>query len=354
MEELISSLIPVIIGVIVIVLIIKVIKKSIRVVPQGNAIIIERLGKYHKTLQAGINFIIPFIDTEKKAVFQMRSQTVQTNKYKMKDEHLIDIREQMLDYEKQKVITKDNVTLEVNPLLYFQIVDVAKAVYEVANFPNAIEQLTKTALRNTIGALELDQVLSARESMNEQLRTVLDEATDKWGVKVTRVELQEIEPPANIKDDLEKQLKAERERRAQVLAAEGLKQKQILESEGEKESQLNIAEAAKLAQIAAAEAEKQSILLKAEAEKEAVLLRAEAEAEAKKKQAEAEAMSIEYTRKAFANDEDYGKYMVAMKYVQALSEMTSGKDNKIIYMPYEATGILSSLDGLKELLTKKS
>lgn len=188
--------------------------------------------------------------------------------------------------------------------------------------------------------------------MNEQLRVVLDEATDKWGVKVTRVELQDIEPPANIKDDLEKQLKAERERRAQVLAAEGLKQKQILESEGEKQSQLNIAEAEKLAKITASEAEKTAIINKAEAEKQAILLKAEAEAEAKKKQAEADAAIIENTRKAFGNDSEYGKYMVAMKYVEALSEMTSGKDNKVIYMPYEATGIISSLGGIKELLNK--
>lgn len=347
-----TTIITLVIVLIIIGILIKLLMSAIIIVPQSYAVIIERLGKFNKTLHSGINFIIPIVDKPKTAIFQMRSQTVETNRYKAKSSYLIDIREQMLDYEKQKVITRDNVTLEVNPLLYFQIVDVSKAVYEVANFPNAIEQLTKTALRNTIGALELDQILSARDAMNEQLRTVLDEATDKWGVKVTRVELQDIEPPANIKDDLEKQLKAERERRAQVLAAEGLKQKQILESEGQKESQLNMAEAEKLAKIAASEAEKTAIINKAEAEKAAILMKAEAEAEAKKKQAEAEATIIEFTRKAFGNDEEYGKYMVAMKYIEALGEMTSGKDNKVVYMPYEATGILSSLGGIKDFLGK--
>lgn len=351
---LLENVVPYIVAIAIILIVIKFLKQAIVIVPQSYAVIIERFGKYKKTLHSGFNFIIPVIDKKKRAAFQLRSQSVETNEYKDKYGCLIDIREQMLDYDEQKVITKDNVTLDVNPLLYFQIVDVAKAVYEVANFPNAIEQLTKTALRNTIGALELDQVLSAREAMNEQLRVVLDEATDKWGVKVTRVELQDIEPPANIKDDLEKQLKAERERRAQVLAAEGLKQKQILESEGEKQSQLNIAEAEKLAKIAASEAEKTAIINKAEAEKQAILLRAEAEAEAKKKQSEADAAIIENTRKAFGNDSEYGKYMVAMKYVEALSEMTSGKDNKVIYMPYEATGIISSLGGIKELLNKNT
>ena len=337
---------------VIVVLVILILKKSIIIVPQSYAVIIERFGKYRKTLHSGINFIFPFMDKPKTAVFQLRSQSVETNKHMTLRRGLIDIREQMLDYEKQKVITKDNVTLAVDPILYFQIVDVAKAFYEVSNFPNAIEQITKTALRNIIGSLELDQVLSAREQMNEQLRKNLDEATDKWGVKVTRVELQEIDPPENIKEDLEKQLKAERERRAQVLAAEGLKQQQVLESEGKKQSKLNIAEAEKNAAIAASEAEKTAIINKAEAERQAILLRAEAEAEAKKKQAEAEAAIIELTKKAFGNDEEYGKYMIAMKYVQALSEMTSGKDNKVIYMPYEATGIISSLGGLKEMLEK--
>ena len=193
---------------VIVVLVILILKKSIIIVPQSYAVIIERFGKYRKTLHSGINFIFPFMDKPKTAVFQLRSQSVETNKHMTLRRGLIDIREQMLDYEKQKVITKDNVTLAVDPILYFQIVDVAKAVYEVSNFPNAIEQITKTALRNIIGSLELDQVLSAREQMNEQLRKNLDEATDKWGVKVTRVELQEIDPPENIKEDLEKQLKA--------------------------------------------------------------------------------------------------------------------------------------------------
>ena len=332
--------------------IIIIIVKSIVLVPQSYAVIIERFKKYKKTLHSGVNFVFPFIDHRKKAVFQIRSQSVESNRYGRHSQTLIDIREQMLDYETQKVITKDNITLKVDPLLYFQIVDVAKAVYEVSNFPNAIEQLTKTALRNTIGALDLDQVLSARDQMNEQLRKSLDEATDNWGVKVTRVELQEIEPPESIMEDLEKQMKAERERRAQVLAAEGLKQKQILESEGEKQFKLNIAEAEKNAIIAKSEAERTALINKAEAERQAILLKAEAEAEARKKQAEADATIIELTKKAFGNDVEYGKYMIAMKYVEALSEMTSGKDNKVIYMPYEATGIISSLSGLKEMLVK--
>ncbi|MBR6076844.1 MAG: paraslipin, partial [Paludibacteraceae bacterium] len=197
-----------------------IIKKTLVIIPQSETRIIERLGKYHATLSPGINFIIPFIDQPKSMIAMHRGRYVATTD--------IDLREQVYDFDKQNVITKDNVQTQINALLYFQIVDPFKAVYEINNLPNAIEKLTQTTLRNIIGELELDQTLTSRDTINTKLRAVLDDATNKWGIKVNRVELQDITPPESVLQAMEKQMQAERNKRATILTSEGEKQAVIL------------------------------------------------------------------------------------------------------------------------------
>lgn len=307
---------------------------GLKVVPQSETRVIERLGRFHKILPAGLNIIWPIIDKPK----QITTRSVRTSldgRYtyiQMNDTQRIDLREQVYDFAKQNVITKDNVTTEINALLYFQIVDPFKAVYEIDNLPNAIEKLTQTTLRNVIGELELDETLTSRDTINAKLRAVLDDATNKWGVKVNRVELQDITPPESVRQAMEKQMQAERNRRAEILKAEGEKTAAILNSEGEKTSRIN----------------------KAEAEKQSVLLKAEGEAKAKIMQADAEAQAIRTITEAINNTKtDPANYLLATKYIQTLKEMVSGKDNKTIYMPYEASNMLGSIGGIKDLFTAK-
>ena len=244
---------------------------------------------------------------------------------------MIDLREQVYDFPSQQVITRDNVTTEINALLYFQITDPKKAVYEIDNLPNAIEKLTQTSLRNVIGELELDETLTSRDTINTKLQAILDDATNKWGVKVNRVELQDITPPESVRVAMEKQMQAERNRRAEILNAEGEKQSLILRSEGEKASRIN-----------EAEAHKQSEILRAQGEAQAIILNAQAEADAIRKVAEA----------VTAGNTDPAAYMLAMKYIDTLREMTSGKDNKTVYVPYEASSVLSSLGSIKTIFDK--
>ncbi|MBO7074522.1 MAG: SPFH/Band 7/PHB domain protein [Bacteroidales bacterium] len=299
------------------------------VVPQSETRVIERLGKFHKVLPAGLNIIWPIIDrpkviTTRKVVEGYQGRQV----VRMNETAKIDLREQVYDFPKQNVITKDNVTTEINALLYFQIVDPVKSVYEIDNLPNAIEKLTQTTLRNVIGELELDETLTSRDTINAKLRTVLDDATNKWGVKVNRVELQDITPPETVRQAMEKQMQAERNRRAEILKAEGEKQSAILNSEGEKTSAIN----------------------KAEAVKQSTLLEAEGIAKAKIMQAEAEAKAIQLVADAIkATKTDPASYLLATKYIETLKEMTSGKDNKTVYLPYEATNLLGSIGGIKEI-----
>ena len=283
---------------------------GIKVVPQSETRVIERLGRFHSVLSPGINIIWPFIDKPTSA---------------------IDLREQVYDFPSQQVITKDNVTTEINALLYFQIVDPQKAVYEIDNLPNAIEKLTQTSLRNVIGELELDETLTSRDTINSKLQTILDEATNKWGVKVNRVELQDITPPESVRVAMEKQMQAERTRRAEILKAEGEKQSLILRSEGEKESKINQAEAVK-----------QSEILRAEGESKAKILMAQGEAEAIRRITE----TINSTKT------DPASYLLAVKYIETLNQMVSGKDNKTIYIPYEASNLLSSIGSIKEIFNK--
>ncbi|MBR1515601.1 MAG: SPFH/Band 7/PHB domain protein [Paludibacteraceae bacterium] len=290
---------------------------GIKIVSQSEVIIVERLGKYQRTLNAGIHVMLPIV--ERARVVRQRGVGMSSR---------IDLREQVFDFDRQTVITKDNVMTEINALLYFQIVDPVKSVYEITNLPLAIEKLTQTTLRNVVGELELDETLTSRDTINSKLRNVLDDATNKWGVKVNRVELQDIMPPVNIQEAMEKQMTAERDKRAAILTAEGEKQSAILKSEGEKSAEIN-----------AAEAEKQARILRAEGAAQAQILQAEAEAKAINQVAEA----VKGQKSNPVN------YLLAIKYIDSLKEMTSGKDNKTVYLPYEATGVLGSLGTIKDM-----
>ncbi len=318
---------------VIVVLAIVIITAGVKVVPQSETRVIERLGRFHSVLPPGINFIIPFIDRPKMIYQRTVERSINGRPIaRMQSTYKIDLREQVYDFPSQQVITRDNVTTEINALLYFQIVDPKKAVYEIDNLPNAIEKLTQTSLRNVIGELELDETLTSRDTINSKLQVILDEASNKWGVKVNRVELQDITPPESVRVAMEKQMQAERNRRAEILNAEGEKQSLILRSEGEKASRINAAEAIKQSEILRAEGEAQAIILNAQAEADAILKVAKA---------------------VDATKTDPATYMLAMKYIETLKEMTSGKDNKTVYMPYEASSLLSSIGSIKSLFPGK-
>lgn len=295
------------------------VKKALLIVPQSETKIIERLGRYHDTLGAGVNFIIPFIDNAKSIVVLSHGRYSYSS--------TIDLREQVYDFPSQNVITKDNIQMEINALLYFQIMDPYKAAYEINNLPNAIEKLTQTTLRNIIGELELDETLTSRDTINNKLRLVLDDATDKWGVKVNRVELQDITPPATVLNAMEKQMQAERNKRAQILTSEGEKAAEILASEGEKTAMINRAEAAK----------------------QQAILTAEGEAQARIRKAEAEAQAIELITQAVGKSSNPANYLLAQKYIQMLQELATGDKTKTVYLPYEATNLMGAIGGIKDL-----
>ena len=293
--------------------------KSITIIPQSSTKIIERLGRYHATLKPGINIIMPFIDKARTIIVMKNKRYYYSNE--------IDLREQVYDFDKQNVITKDNVQTQINALLYFQIVDPFKAVYEINNLPNAIEKLTQTTLRNIIGEMELDETLTSRDTINTKLRAVLDDATNKWGIKVNRVELQDINPPLSVLQAMEKQMQAERNKRAEILNSEGEKQSAILKSEGEKMATIN----------------------RAEAEKQREILNAEGIAAAKVKQAEAEAKAVQLITEAVGKSTNPANYLLAQKYIQMLQNVASGDKTKTVYLPIEATNMLGSIGGIKDL-----
>jgi len=303
----------------IIILAIIFIKMAVIIIPQSETKVVERLGRYYATLQPGINIIIPFIDRAKAVVTMNRGRYVYSD--------VIDLREQVYDFDKQNVITKDNIQMQINALLYFQIVDPFKACYEISNLPNAIEKLTQTTLRNIIGEMELDQTLTSRDTINTKLRAVLDDASNKWGVKVNRVELQDINPPASVLQAMEKQMQAERNKRATILTSEGQKQAAILKSEGEKTSTINRAEAAK----------------------QEAILNAEGEATARVRKAEAEAVAIEKITTAVGQSTNPANYLLAQKYIQMLQDVAEGDKTKTVYLPYEATNLLGSIGGIKDL-----
>ncbi len=306
--------------------------KGVIIVQQAEVVVIERLGKYDRILESGFNFIIPILEAPRAIDWKTTQRGFDGSTYSIIQKRTrIDLREAVYDFPRQNVITKDNVSISINALLYFQIMNPKSAVYEIQNLPEAIEKLTQTNLRNLVGQLDLDESLVSRDKINQELRAILDEATNKWGVKVNRVELQDIIPPSDIQSAMEKQMKAERDRRAAILEAEGLKKSAVLKAEGEKEAAIN-----------RAEGEKQSNILRAEGVAQARILEADGEKEA-----------IQRIINALADKGQPDKYLIAMKYLETMKAITNGKDNKVVYMPYEATGILSSVDGIKQMFDKK-
>lgn len=317
----------------IVLLVLLIVSKGLIIIQQSETMIIERLGRYHATLRSGINLIIPFIDKPRRMMERVAITTVRGAKmFRTTEVTRIDLREKVYNFEKQGVITQDNVMPEISAVLYYQIVDPKSAVYEISNLPIAIEMLTQTSLRNIIGAMDLDETLTSRDKINHSLLQILDEASKKWGVKVNRVEIQDIEPPLNIRDAMEKQMRAERDKRAQILTAEGEKEATIRESEGKMQEQINHAEGKKQAQILAAQAERESKVLKATGEAEAIKRIAEA---------------------VTATNADPTQYLIAMRYLETLETMGESNNAKQIFLPYEATGILAALGGIKEIATGK-
>ena len=307
--------------------------KGVIIVQQAEVVIVERLGKFDRVLESGFNFIIPVIEAPRAIDWKVTQKGFDGMTYSVVQKRTrIDLREAVYDFPRQNVITKDNVSISINALLYFQIVDPKSAVYEIQNLPEAIEKLTQTNLRNLVGQLDLDESLVSRDKINHELRAILDDATNKWGVKVNRVELQDIIPPTDIQTAMEKQMKAERDRRAAILEAEGMKKSAVLKAEGEKEAAIN----------------------RAEGEKQANILRAEGIAQARILEADGEKEAISRIINALADKGQPDKYLIAMKYLETMKSITSGQNNKVVYMPYEATGILSSVDGIKQMLDSAS
>ena len=289
-----TSAIPTAIGwilaIAVFIFVLVVIFRSIRIIPQATAGIVERLGRYHKTLAPGLNLLVPFID-------RLRP--------------LMDMREQVVSFPPQPVITEDNLVVSIDTVVYFQVTDARAATYEIANYLSAVEQLTTTTLRNVVGGLNLEEALTSRDNINGQLRVVLDEATGKWGLRVSRVELKAIDPPHSIQDSMEKQMRAERERRATILTAEGSKQSQILEAEGRRQAEI----------------------LKAEGDKQAAVLRA---------QGEAEAIQTVFDAIHTGNPDDK---LLAYQYLQTLPKIADSASSKLWIIPSEFTEALKGLSG---------
>lgn len=292
--------------------------KSFRVVGQASVMIIERLGKFHKMAASGLNIILPFLDKPRSVYWSGVRPGLNT----------LDLREQLLEFPPQPVITRDNVTVGVDSVLYYQITDPIKAMYEVADLTGSIMQLTITAMRSIIGDLDLDHTFTSRDVINNKLRVVLDEATERWGVKVTRVEIRNIHPPEDVRITMEKQMTAERNRRALILNADGEKQ----------------------AAIARAEGEKQAAIARAEGEKEAAVLRADGQAQARLRNAEAEAQAI--TRIAASITAGQGnpaQYLLMQRYIESLTHMATSTNAKVVFMPVETSSVLSSVGALKEV-----
>ena len=300
---------------IILILAIAIVASCIKIVPQAQAYVVERLGAYQDTWSVGLHFKVPIVDKVAKRVL---------------------LKEQVADFPPQPVITKDNVTMRIDTVVFFQITDPKLFTYGVENPIMAIENLTATTLRNIIGDLELDQTLTSRETINAKMHASLDIATDPWGIKVNRVELKNIIPPAAIQDAMEKQMKAERERREAILRAEGEKKSTILVAEGKKESA-----------ILEAEAEKQSAILRAEAEKEKMIREAEGEAEAILKVQQATANGLRFIKDAGADDS-----VLRLKSLEALEKVADGKSTKII-IPSEIQNMAGLLTSAKELLSDK-
>lgn len=295
--------------------------RCVKVIQQSTVGIVMRLGKFNKQADTGILFLVPFIDTLSRR---------------------IDLKERVEDFPPQPVITKDNVTMQIDTVVYYQVTDPVRFVFEIANPDAAIENLTATTLRNIIGELDLDATLTSRDVINTKMRAILDEATDKWGIKVNRVELKNIMPPHDIQVAMEKQMRAERERRESILQAEGEKSSSILRAEGEKQSAILKAEAKKEAMIREAEGEKESRILRAQGEAESIR-------EVAKANAEGESVVIERVFKAM-KDANIDDNMLALKSMEALEKIADGKSTKLV-LPSEAVNLLGTFKGIKEVMT---
>ena len=287
---------------VLLVLVIVVFLRTVRIIPQAFAGVVERLGKYSRTLPAGLHILIPFLD-------RLRP--------------LVDLREQVVTFPPQPVITQDNVTISIDTVIYYQVTDSVRATYEVANLVLAMEQLSITTLRNVIGSLSLEETLTSRDKINAELRIVMDEATEKWGIRVNRIELKSIDPPASIQEAMEKQMRAERSKRAVILTAEGDKQSQILTAEGERQ-----------AVILRAEAQQKSQILEAEGDRQAAILRAEGESAA-----------ITTVFKAI-HDGNPTPDLLAIKYLEALPQLAQGPASKLFLIPSDAINQLGGMAAL--------
>ena len=304
-----------------------VVVSSIRIIGQAEVMVIERLGRFDRIARSGLNLLIPFIERPRAIdVRYLESAPGGAQKLIQSATKRIDLREQVLNFPSQPVITKDNVTIDIDAVLYYRIADPQKATYAIQNLPYALETLTRTTLRNIVGEMELDQTLGSRDVINQRMREVIEEASIGWGVDVTRVELQSIEPPRDIQQSMELQMRAERERRASVTNAEAFKRAAILESEGQREAQVR----------------------KAEGERDASVLRAQGLAEARLAIADAEAAAIARVSAALPEGQA-AMYLLGLKYLEALPQLTQGKGTTI-FLPAEASGVMGALGGLRELL----
>jgi regulator of protease activity HflC (stomatin/prohibitin superfamily) len=301
--------------------------KSVKIIGQAEVIVVERLGRFHRVARSGLNLLIPFIERPRHLDVRYSETDVSgLRRITSGSTSRIDLREQVLNFPSQPVITKDNVTIDIDAVLYYRIADPQKATYTVQNLPYALETLTKTTLRQIVGEMELDSTLASREMINKRMREVIEEASIGWGVDVTRVELQAIEPPTDIQQAMELQMRAERERRAAVTTAEAGKRAAILEAEGVKESQVR----------------------RAEGEREASILRAQGQAQARLTTAEAEAEALQRIAAALPEGQA-AMYLLGQKYLEALPTLAQGKGSTV-FLPMEASGVMGALGGLRELL----
>lgn len=295
--------------------------KTIKIIPQSSVMLIERLGKFNRVAASGLNIIVPFLDSPR-AVYWTNTRPGTTQ---------IDLREQYIDLPPQSVITRDNVMVNVDSVVYWQVTDPIKATYEVNDLVGSIVQLTFTGMRSVIGKLDLDHTLSSRDQINSELRLILDEATDKWGVKVTRVDIKNIAPPEDVRITMEKQMTAERNRRALILQAEGEKQAAITRAEGEK----------------------QAAITRSEGEKESVILAADGAAQARLKGASAEAQALHQIAQAMGGSaENTAQYLITARYIESLRDMTKTNNAKVIFMPVETSSMLSAVGALKEVFSE--
>src|SRR6266513_5527481 len=294
--------------------------KTIRIVPQATVMLVERLGRFDKVASSGLNLLWPFIDRPR-AVYWTNTRPGITS---------IDLREQYIDLPPQPVITRDNVTIHVDSVVYWQITDPVKAVYEMNDLVGGIVQLTITGMRAVMGDMDLDHTLSQRDQINGKLRLILDEATDKWGVKVTRVDVKNINPPDDVRITMEKQMAAARTRRALVLQAEGERQAAITRAEGEK----------------------QAAVTRSEGEKQSNILQAEGLAQARLRQAEAEAQAIAQVAQAMQEHGNPAQYLITTRYIESLRDMTKSNNAKVIFMPVETSTMLSAVGTIKEMFSE--